>query len=269
MEENKETQSVETQQEKSRREAFMERFGHRYPNVDVGDEEGFYGVLADEWDRMDRSDAAQRELGELLANDPRSAGFLMVMRKGGNPMEYLIEQYGDDFREALNDEAKAKEFAEAFSKYTEKQAKNKELQAQAEANMQKMLDDLDAAKAEGKFTDEDADKAYSYLYGDGGLLDRIITNDINKDDWMMLMKAANYDLMQQDANVRVAEARHEGEVAGRNANIDLNKRKHTKASDMPSDISQSGRGGESGRREDPLLSRLDKIVGRRKSVWDD
>ena len=165
----------------------MERFAERYPDVTADDEEAFYGRLGDEWDRMDRSDAAQRELGELLANDPRSAGFLMVMRKGGNPMEYLIEQYGEDFREALNDEAKAKEFSAAFSKYAEKQAKDKELQAQAEANMQRMLDDLDAAKAEGSFTDDDAAKAYSYLYGDGGLLDRIITNDITKDDWMMLI----------------------------------------------------------------------------------
>ena len=247
----------------------MERFAQRCPGVAADDEEAFYGRLSDEFDRIDRSDAAQRELGELLAGDPRSAGFLMVMRRGGNPMEYLIEQYGDDFREALNDETKAKEFSAAFSKYAEKQAKDKELQAQAEANMQRMLDDLDAAKAEGKFTDDDADKAYSYLYGDGGLLDRIITNDIAKDDWMMLMKAAKYDLMQSEANARVAEARQEGEVAGRNANIELNKRKRTKSSEMPSDISQSGRGGESGRREDPLLSRLDKIVGRRKSVWDD
>lgn len=247
----------------------MERFSKRYPDLPADDEDAFYGALGDEWDRMDRSDEAQRELGELLANDPRSAGFLTVMRKGGNPMEYLIEQYGDDFREALNDETKAKEFAEAFSKYAEKQAKNKELQAQAEANMQKMLDDLDAAKAEGQFTDEDAGKAYSYLYGDGGLLDRIITNDIHKDDWMMLMKAADYDLMRQEADARVAEARQAGEVAGRNANIELNRRKRAKAARMPGDISQSGRGGGNGRQEDPLLSRLDKIVGRRKSVWDD
>ena len=107
MEENKETQKIDNQQEKTRREQFMEHFGQRHPDVDAGDEEAFYDALGDEWDRMDRSDAAQRELGELLASDPRSAGFLMVMRKGGNPMEYLIEQYGDDFREALNDEAKA------------------------------------------------------------------------------------------------------------------------------------------------------------------
>ena len=245
----------------------MERFAERYPDVTADDEEAFYGRLGDEWDRMDRSDAAQRELGELLANDPRSAGFLMVMRKGGNPMEYLIEQYGEDFREALNDEAKAKEFSAAL--YAEKQAKDKELQAQAEANMQRMLDDLDAAKAEGSFTDDDAAKAYSYLYGDGGLLDRIITNDITKDDWMMLMKAANYDQMQTEAKAREAEARQEGEVAGRNANINLNKRKRTKTANMPSDVSQSGRGDAGGRKGDPFLDHLDQIVGRNRSVWED
>lgn len=268
MAENDIAQVAENQPEKTRREAFMERFGQRWPDVDAADEEAFYGRLSDEFDRIDRSDAAQKELGELLASDPRSAGFLMVMRKGGNPMEYLIEQYGDDFREALNDEAKAKEFSEAFSKYAEKQAKDKELQAQAESNMQRMLDDLDAAKAEGSFTDEDAAKAYSYLYGDGGLLDRIITNDISKDDWMMLMKAANYDLMKSEANARMAEARQEGEVAGRNANIDLNKRKRTKTTDMPSDLSQAG-GANKGRKGDPLLDRLDQIVGRSRSVWED
>ncbi len=264
-----EMQAAETQKEKSKRDAFMERFGQRYPDVSVDDEDAFYGRLSDEFDRIDRSDTAQKELGELLANDPRSAGFLMVMRKGGNPMEYLIEQYGDDFREALNDEEKAKEFASAFSKYAEKQAKNKELQAQAEQNMEKMLADLDVAKEEGKFTDEDADKAYTYLYGEGGLLDRLITNDITKDDWMMLMKAANYDAMQTDANARVAEARQEGEVAGRNANINTQKHKRTRTADLPSDLSQSG-GVESGRRNgDPLLERLDKIVGRSRSVWED
>lgn len=266
---DKETQVADNQTVNNKKDAFMKRFSERYPDVQSDNEDDFYGRLSDEFDRIDRSDAAQKELGDLLANDPRSAQFLMVMRKGGNPMEFLIEQYGDDFREALNDESKAKEFAAAFSKYAEKQARNKELQAQAEANMKRMLDDLDAAKAEGKFTDEDADKAYSYLYGDGGLLDRIITNDITKDDWMMLMKASNYDAMQQDANARVSEARQEGEVAGRNANINMQKHKRTKAENMPSDLSQSGRPGSMNTEGDPLLNGLDKIIGRKKSVWED
>lgn len=268
MEGKESIQSADNQKEKGRREAFMERFSGRFPDVDFADDDAFYGKLNDEFDRIDRSDAAQKELGNLLANDPRSAGFLMVMRKGGNPMEYLIEQYGDDFREALNDEDKAKELSEAFSKYAEKQVKNKELQERAESNMQKMLDDLDAAKSEGSFTDDDATKAYSYLYGDGGLLERIITNDIGKDDWMMLMKAANYDAMKSDAEARVNEAREEGEITGRNANIDIQKRKRSKTERMPSDLKQAGGSGR-GKEKDPLMETLDHITKRHKSVWED
>lgn len=267
--EGKETvQEAGIQPVRKNRDVYMERFAERFPGVDANDEDAFYGKLMEESDRIDRSDAAQKELGNLLASDPRSAGFLMVLRKGGNPMEYLIEQYGDDFREALADEGKAKELSEAFSKYAERKAKDRELQERAEGNIQRMLDELDAAQAEGSFTDEDAGKAYSYLYGDGGLLERIITNDITKEDWMMLMKAADYDAMKSGAEAKAREAREEGEIAGRNANIDIQRRRRAKADGMPSDISQSGKPG-GGRQEDPLLANLDRITGRHKSIWED
>lgn len=268
MEEKDNVQTTENQPQKGVRDSFMERFSTRFPDVDASNEDDFYGRLNAEFDRIDRSDEAQKELGNLLASDPRSAGFLMVMRRGGNPMEYLIEQYGDDFREALNDTEKAKELSEAFSKYAEKQAKNKELQDRAEANIQKMLDDLDAAKEAGNFTDDDATNAYSYLYGDGGLLERIITNDIRTDDWMMLMKAANYDTMKSDAEARVNEAREEGEISGRNANIDIQKRKRSKTDRMPSDLQSSGRTVNE-QKKDPLMATLDKINSRHRSVWED
>ena len=103
----------------SGRDKFRERFGKRVPEVNADDEEAYYGALNGEFDRMEASDNAQRELGEVLARDPRSAGFLMRLKSGGNPMEYLIEQYGDDFRDALNDEEKAKELAAAFAKHAE------------------------------------------------------------------------------------------------------------------------------------------------------
>lgn len=258
MEEIENMQNAETEKPKGKKELFMERFAQNYPDIPAEDEEEFYGKINAEFDRFDRADKAQRELGELLSKDPRSAGFLMVMRKGGNPIEYLIEQYGDEFREALNDEEKAKELAEAFTKHTERQARNAELQTKAEANMQTMLDELDAAQNEGNFTDEDATKAYEYLYADGGLLDRIITNEIHKDDWMMLMKAAKYDKM-------IEEARNEGEIAGRNANIDIEKRKRSKSKNMPGSIPSSG--GDTGNApKDGLLAMLDS---RPKSVWED
>lgn len=249
---------------KSGKDSFGERFGKKFPDVDVQDEEAYYNALNGEFDRMERMDAEQRELGELLGRDPRSAGFLMVLKNGGNPMEYLIEQYGDDFRDALNDEEKAKELAAAFAKNVEKRAESEKLRAESEKNMQAMLDNLDAAQVDGSFTDDDAVKAFEYLYADGGLMDRILVNDIKKEDWMMLMKAAKYDDMVKENEAKVAEARTEGEVAGRNANIDLQKRKQNKAKEMPTNVPSAGSVRDT-KPKDKFLSMLDEKT---KSVWD-
>ena len=180
-------------------------------------------------------------------------------------MEYLIEQYGDDFRDALNDEEKSKELAAAFAKHAEKRAKSDELRAQADANMQAMVDALDAAQADGSFADEDAAKAFEYLYADGGLLDRILVNDIKKEDWMMLMKAAKYDDMIAENEAKVAEAREEGEIAGRNANIDIQKKKKSQVQAMPSNVPSNGSVKPAPKKDD-FLSMLDQKT---KSVWDD
>lgn len=250
---------------KTGRDTFRERFGKRFPDVDVDDEEAYYGALNGEFDRIEASDNAQRELGEVLARDPRSAGLLMALKSGGNPMEYLIEQYGEDFRDALNDEEKAKEFAAAFAKNVEKRTESENLRAQADANMQSMLDALDAAQADGSFADDDAVKAFEYLYADGGLLDRILVNDIKKEDWMMLMKAAKYDDMMAENEAKVAEAREEGEIAGRNANIDIQKKKKEQVKAMPSNVPSNG-SVKPAPKKDEFLSYLDKKT---KSVWDD
>lgn len=264
-EEKKNIAQEEAATVKSGRDSFRERFGKKYPDVNMDDEEAYYGALNGELDRMERSDAAQRELGEVLGRDPRSAGFLMVLKNGGNPMEYLIEQYGDDFRDALNDEVKAKELAAAFAKHAEKRAESENMRAQADANMQKMVDELDAAQKDGSFSDEDATKAFEYLYADGGLMDRILINDINKNDWMMLMKAENYDRMKAEGVQNAETARAEGEVAGRNANIDMQKRKRTKAQNMPTNVPSNGSVRQTPKKDD-FLSFLDKKT---KSVWED
>lgn len=255
---------VEVTPAKSGRDTFRERFSSRYPEVNIDDEDAYYGALNGEFDRFDATDKAQKELGEILAKDPRSAGLLMSMKNGQNPMEYLIESYGEDFREALNDEEKAKEFASAFAKNMEKRAEADKLKAQAEANMQTMIDALDAAQADGSFSDDDAAKAFEYLYADAGLLDRILVNDIKKEDWMMLMKAAKYDDMIKENEAKVVEAREEGEVAGRNANIDIQKRKKSQVKAMPGNVPSNG-SVKAAPKKDKYLAMLDEKT---KSVWD-
>lgn len=257
-------EGLQQPQPKSKKDSFNERFGKRYPNVDAADEEAYYGTLNDEFDRMERSDEEQRQLGELLGRDPRSAGLLMAMKNGENPMEYLIENYGDDFRAALEDEEKAKEFASSFAKFTEKKVENDKLQQEALANRQAMIDALDQAQADGSFTDEDAKKAFEYLYADGGLLDRILVNNVKKEDWMMIMKADNYDRMKKEGEEAAKTAKEEGIIEGRNANIDIQKKKQTQAKKMPGNLPSAG--SQRPAKKDDYLSMLDS---RAKSVWDD
>lgn len=249
---------------KTRKDSFNERFGKKYPDLNIEDEDSYYGALTDEFDRIEKSDEEQRLLGEMLGRDPRSAGLLMVMKNGGNPMEYLIENYGEDFREALNDEEKAKEFASAFAKNIEKRAENEKLRAQAASNMQIMIDALDAAQKDGSFSDDDAAKAFDYLYGDGGLLDRILVNDVKKEDWMMLMKAENYDRMKAEGEEAAKTAHEEGVVEGRNANIDIQKKKQAQAKKMPGNI-PSAASTRPAKKKDDFLAMLDEKT---KSVWD-
>lgn len=250
--------------EKTRKDSFRERFGKKYPDLNLDDEDAYYGALNDEFDLMDKSNAEQRKLGEMLGRDPRSAGLLMVMKNGGNPMEYLIEHYGEDFRDALNDEEKAKEFAAAFAKNIEKRAESEKLRAQASSNMQAMIDALDEAQKDGSFSDENATKAFDYLYADGGLLDRILVNDIKKEDWMMLMKAENYDRMKSEGEQMAKTAHEEGVVEGRNANIDIQKKKRTQAKSMPGNVPSTG-SARPAKSKDKFLSMLDEKT---KSVWD-
>lgn len=259
---------IENEVPKTKKDSFFTNFRNRYPDLPEDDEDAVYGKLGEEFDKFDKSDKAQKELGDLLASDPRSAEFLMMMRKGGNPVEFLIEKYGDDFKAALESEEGKEKFAGAFSKYVEKQTKDKELQKQAEENLQTMIDDLDKAQQEGNFSDEDARKAYEYLYGDGGLLERIIINGVNKDDWMTLMKAGSYDKSMAEASRREVEAREEGEIAGRNANIDIKKKKQTKAESVPANLGSGGGRTPVEKKGDPTLDRINQITGK-KSVWDD
>lgn len=78
-EEEKKNLAQEAAPVRSGRDSFRERFGKKYPDVNMEDEEAYYNALNGEFDRMEKSDAAQRELGEVLGRDPRSAGFLMVL----------------------------------------------------------------------------------------------------------------------------------------------------------------------------------------------
>jgi hypothetical protein len=71
--------------------------------------------------------------------------------------------------------------------------------------------------------------------------------------------------MMKENEVKVAQAKEEGEVAGRNANIDIQKRKQTQAKAAMGNVPSNG-SVKTAPKKDKYLSFLEE---KGRSVWDD
>lgn len=146
-----------------KKDSFFTNFPTRYPDLPEEDVNAVCGKLGEEIDTFDKNDKTQTERGDLLASDPRSAEFLRMMRKGSNPVEFLIEKDGDDFKAALESEKGQEKFVGAFSKYMEKQTQDEVWQKQAQDNLQTLIDDLDKAQYVNNCRDGELRKVYKVM----------------------------------------------------------------------------------------------------------
>jgi len=249
---------IDNQQVKSKKDLFLEKQKAKYPDLNTEDEESLYGQINDDYDdydkRLGETKKNEEALSGLFSSDPKSASFLMNWKNGENPVVQLIREYGDEFRDALDDPDKQEEFAKAHSEYLEKLANNKKLQEEAQNNLAEMLANLDAAQQEGGFSEDQADNAYELL---AKILDDGILNKVSKETWTMIFKALNHD---ED----VVSAAHEAEVRGRNAKIDKDKKKTTVPDNLPPMV---GGGGTAPKKEKRDLGALDRFANPSDDIW--
>lgn len=214
MAENQET----TKTTKTKRDLLGERLKNKYPDREYADDEELFGQINDDYDDYDNqlSQYKEREgkFADMLSKDPKSAQFITDLAKGNDPWIAVIERLGiDGVTELMNDpETKAK-YEEANQRYIQRVAKEKELEAEYEANQAeslKMREELDA-----KYGEETVDAAL-------GVIDQItkdaIMGKVTPETFDMALKAVNHD-------ADVEEARTEGTIAGRNSKIEETLRK--------------------------------------------
>ena len=208
-----------------------------YPDTDFADDADFYDAIYNERSRHKTTEEQASKLREAFVKDPRIAGLLNFAKDGGNPITFLIENYVDDFREALEDPDKAEEFAEAHRKYQATVAKNKELEEISAANLQTSADNLDALQSEYNLADDEVldifQTASQYA------LDAT-TNLYSKEFLSAILRAKNY---YKD----VEAASMEGEVRGRNERIEEKLRKS-----KPSGVPPTLTGNSGGKATEPL-----------------
>ena len=212
-------EKADNQVVKTSRERVKERLSSRYPDRQFVGQDG-----TDAQDVMDDSieelfgeyesreseyNTHSKRLNDLFASDARIGAMFMRWAEGGNVMEHLIEEFGDEFLEALGSEEGKEKFLDAQNKWLDKVSKNKAAEEEAEANFKKSMETLDAFQQEHNLTDEQAIAVFDKVHKIGTDMVRGI---YDAESLLLALNAINHD-----SDVKTARA--EGELAGKNAKI--------------------------------------------------
>lgn len=217
---------AENENQKTKRELFAERLKGRYPDREFVDDEAMYGQAGEDYDAYENELSGYREreskLEELFAKDPKNAQFITDMARGEDPWLVVIERLGTDgITELLNDPEKKAAYEEANKRYAERLAKEKEIEAEYDRNIE-----------ESKRVREELDAIHGVEAVDAalGVIDQMtkdaIMGKVTKEAVEMAMKIVNRD-------ADLANARSEGEIAGRNAKIEERMRRQQTGDGMP------------------------------------
>lgn len=251
---NQSAGAAASQSVKSKRDLALERLKQRHPDVDYPDDESMYGAINDDYDAdqqtLEGYKNNEKALSDMFASDPRTAEFLKNWKNGENPWTSLVREFGDDAVDYLTDPDNAEEVAKAQEDYLKKVTEGNKLQEEYEENMRKSLDVFDDFEQE--FGEDTTNEIISKLLA---VANDVIRGKFTKEALEMFRLAGSHD---QD----VADAAHEGEVKGRNANITKNIRLK-KAGDGTADL--DGKSAEVERKgAEPDLGALGR---ERNDIW--
>lgn len=250
---------AENEEVKSKRQALTERIQSRYPDLDAADDEQLFGRIGEDYDQYDQELAGYKEregkFANMFTSDPRSARLMMEWRDGKDPAVGLIELYGTDVTEAINDPEKREEIAEANRKYMERVTKEKEYEQEYSINLSGSLQLLEELQQEKGLSDDEVDAAMSLIIT---ISKDAMLGKFTRETLEMTLKALNYDKAVEQAN-------DEGEVRGRNAKIEEKLRKPTKGDGT---ARLDGKNGGQPQRTMPNLGAIDRYGDGNQTIFE-
>ena len=219
----------------SRRDQYLERLRKKYPDKQFDDDEAIFGQISDDYDQFEQENSAMKEreqaFSDLFTSNPKSARLMMEWKDGKDPVASLIRIYGkEDILAAIDDPEKLSAIEEANKEFAKRVAESREYDAQYEKNLPASLSAIETWAKEQGIDDEDIDDATTIL---SRICGDFILGKIAPATLDMILKAQRHD-------TDVANAREEGEVAGRNAKI-VEKMRNSKKGDGITNL--NGRNG--------------------------
>lgn len=165
---------VEQPQEKpeeqpiSARDRYRGRYSEAYPDMNLDDEEAFFGQANANLDELENFRESNRQLGEAMDKAPILAGLVLAAKEGQNPFAYLVENLGPDMdiSDLAENPDRAKQMGEALKKFQEKQEKAAAKAKEIGENMARSIQTLKEYQQEKGMSDEECVKMIADFFGD-------------------------------------------------------------------------------------------------------
>lgn len=233
-------EAIENEKVVTSRDRLRDRYAAKYPEKDFnaeGSENSIDDEIIAELEAYDAEiegyKANDKRLKELFNNDPRSASFMVRWAaEGGNPIQYLLDIFGPELKDALESEEGRAKIIDSTNKWLERKAAEEAGESERMANYEASVYELSAFAEEKGLTDEQAVEVFEKVNQIGF---DVIEGKYSRESFEMAYNAMHY---AED----VETARKEGEVAGRNTKIEERLSRVDKPLDMPPAVGGQGAG---------------------------
>ena len=234
------------------RERLTDRYRKNRPDLNwEGEADNDIDALAaDELETFDRERAERQDLDDkmngLFDSNPNASKIFIGWANGKDPVENLIEIYGDDFVEALQSEEGKEKFQKALEAWRKGKEAEAEHQAAYDANIAESAKNLVAFADSHDLTDEQVNELVEKVHKIGtDVCDGLYTPEVLE----MVYKAEGFEKAVDDA-------REEGRIEGKNEKIRRELRDNKPATGLPPTAGGQGMIGAEAVPERPAKGKL-------------
>lgn len=196
---------------KSKKDTFRERFGKRYPDVDLENEDAYYDSANSFMDDFERYEASTNRMRDRITKSPMFAEMLNAAAEQDDfdPVVWMVQNKGLDLQALSEDAEYANKLADAHNNYLERRAKQDEIEQAMAVNMPASVEAIRAKVAEMGISEEQGEQVIGKMYQ---IMDDLIVGKIDPAMFELIAKGENFD-------VAVSDARAEGVADGLNTKV--------------------------------------------------
>lgn len=219
-----EKKQEEQEQQQSAKDRYRSRYATAHPDMNLDDEDAFYGQANANLDELEDYRESNRLLGEAFDKTPLLGGLVIAAKEGKNPFAYLLENVGPDadIRELVNNPDFEKTMGEALTTWMDNEKKAKEREKKIGENCVKSVQVLKELQQERGLTDEECVKMCNDFFGEFDENGNPVGKDsfmanasmgiVTKGMWESLINGRHYDADIADAKEKASAQALNGRI---------------------------------------------------------